>query len=330
MSHVVLTGASGLLGANLAALLLESGHSVRATRRGTSKVAHLAHLPIDWLTADLGDTASLEAAFRGAEVVFHCAAQVSIRKAVTPELVRANVEGTRHVLAAVRAAGVPRLVYTSTVGAVGLSPDGKPCTEESRWNFKELGMADGYVTTKHQAELLVQAAAAQGLDVVTVNPCYLFGPYDAKPSSGKLIVDVVRGKAPGHTPGMNNFVDVRDVARGMLLAWHKGRRGERYILGGENLTYRDIMHRIAKVAGVLPPSRDVPRWAARLLGWAGDAHEALTGAEPLLNSVTIGYGYCQTFQFSSDKAKAELGYAPGPIEPAIADAIQWFRAHGML
>jgi dihydroflavonol-4-reductase len=330
VSAAVVTGASGLLGGNLVIELLERGHSVRATRRGTSKVAHLADLAIDWVTADLDDVGALTEAFLGADVVFHCAALVSVRRRPTPALVRANVDGTKHVLAAVRAANVKRLVHCSTVGAVGLSDDGAPCTEEQRWNFPEHDLDDGYVTTKHEAEELVRAAAAAGLDAVIANPSYMLGPLDARPSSGKLIVNVISGKVPGRTPGWNNFVDVRDVAKGMLLVWQKGRAGERYILGGENLPYADVFDRIARIAGVKAPTWNIPRLLAAPLGWVGDLREAMSDAEPLINTMTVRYGYCKAFIFSSEKAERELGYTTRPIDDAIRDAIAWFRAHGML
>lgn len=326
--RAVVTGATGMLGSNLSIALLAAGHSVTATRRTGSRVDHLDGHAVDWVDADLGDPAALTRAFTGADVVFHCAAHVSIRRRPTPALVAANVEGTRHVLQAVRAARVPRLVHCSTAGAVGLSVDGAPCDESASWNFGDYGLADGYVTTKRRAEELV--LADDDVDAVVVNPTYMFGPYDPKPSSGQLIVKVVRGTAPGWTPGLNNFVDARDVARGMLLAWEKGRRGERYILGGENMSYREVFARIARVAEVVPPMRRVPRPVARLLGWAGDLQETLAGSEPLLNSSTIGFAYCERYHFTSEKARGELGYSPGPIEPAITDAIAWFRARGML
>jgi dihydroflavonol-4-reductase len=325
-----ITGATGLLGANLAQALLDAGHRVRATRRGTSRADHLRGLDIEWVDADLGSPALLARAFHGCDVVFHVAALVSVRRNPTPELIATNVEGTRNVLDAVKTAKVPRLVHCSTVGAVGLSEDGSPCTEESRWTFAERGMDDGYVETKRRAEELVRAAAARGLDVVIANPTYMFGPYDVRPSSGKMIVSVIEGTVPGWTPGKNNFVDVRDVARGMLLVWQKGRRGERYILGGENLTYKEAFERIAAVAGVRPPRRRIPRPLATVFGWAGDARERLSGREPLINSVTVRYGFCEDFVFSSAKAERELGYRAGPLEPAIKSALDWFRERKMI
>ncbi|MCE9575481.1 MAG: NAD-dependent epimerase/dehydratase family protein [Deltaproteobacteria bacterium] len=327
MSVAVITGASGLLGGNLAAALLAAGHTVRATRRRSTKVDHLADLAIEWVDGDLGDAGALTAAFRGADVVFHAAAAVDVRKGVSAELTAGNVDGVRTVLSAFKAAGAKRLVHVSSVVAVGLSTDGRPVDETARWNFDLAGFADGYAITKRQGEELVRAAT--DLDAVIVNPTYMFGPRDVRPSSGRLIIDVARRKVPGWTPGYNNFVDVRDVARGMIAAWQKGARGERYILGGHDLTYRAIMETIAGVAGVKPPRLGIPHLAARAAGWWGDRAEA-RGKRTLVTSTTIRYAFTDRFRFSSAKAIRDLGYAPSPIEPAIADAVAWFRAHRML
>ncbi len=328
MSRVTITGASGLLGGNLAAELIGAGHEVVAIRRAGSKVAHLEHLPIAWREAELGDTGAMTRAFEGSEAVFHCAAAVGVLKEVTPELTAANVTGTANVIDAVVTAKVARLVHTSSVVAVGLSTDGRPVDETAPWNFDTEGLIDGYAITKRRAEELVHAAIDR-VDAVIVNPTYMFGPLDARPSSGGMIVKIVKRQIPGTTPGYNNFVDVRDVARGMIAAWHKGRRGERYILAGHDMTYAEIMKRIATVAGVKPPRFEVPRIAAKVLGRFGDLVEKL-GKEPLVNSTQIRYAYTDRFRFASDKAARELGYTFGPIEPAIRDAIAWFRGRGML
>jgi len=328
MARAAITGASGLLGGNLAAELIRAGHEVVAIRRAGTKVAHLDDLAIQWCEAELADVAALTRAFTGADCVFHCAAAVTVKREVTPDMTAANVTGTANVIEAVIAAKVPRLVHTSSVVAVGLSTDGRPCDETARWNFDTEGLLDAYAITKHQAEELVHAARDR-IDAVIVNPTYMFGPRDAKPSSGKLIVDVVRRRVPGWTPGYNNFVDVRDVARGMIAAWQRGRRGERYILAGHDMTYRDIMNAIARAAGVKPPRLRVPRPAAWLVGKWGDLVER-RGKEPVVNSTQIRYAYTDRFRFKSDKAARELGYAPGPLEPALRDAIDWFRGRGIL
>jgi dihydroflavonol-4-reductase len=328
MSRVVITGASGLLGGNLAAELAAAGHQVAAIRRAGTKTAHLEDLAIEWHDAELGSVEAMTKAFRGAACVFHCAAAVSVKRDVTPEMTAANVTGTAHVIDAAIAAGVGRLVHTSSVVAIGLSTDGKPCDETAPWNFDSEGLVDAYAITKHQAEEVVREAGKR-LDAVIVNPTYMFGPRDAKPSSGRLIVDVVRGRVPGWTPGYNNFVDVRDVARGMIAAWQKGRRGERYILGGHDMTYREVMQRIAEVAGTRPPRLRVPWPAAWLFGKWGDLVER-SGREPVVNSTQIRYAYTDRFRFHSDKASRELGYQVSALEPAVRDAIAWFRGHGML
>ncbi len=326
MARVAITGASGLLGANLAEVLLGDGHEVVATRRAGSKVGHLEDLKLEWREAELGDVAALQRAFADVEAVFHCAATVSVRKDTPPEMAATNVDGTRNVLAAVRGAGVKRLIHTSSVVAIGLSTDGAPCDETTTWNYADYGLMNGYASTKHQAEVDVLASE---LDVVVVNPTYMFGPRDVRPSSGKLLLDVARRKLPGTTPGYNNFVDVRDVARGLVSAWQKGRRGERYILGGHDLTYHDMFTLAAQVAGVPAPRLRLPFAVARVVGWVGDLIEK-RGGDPLVNSTQVRYAFSDRFRFTSAKAERELGYTYGPLERAMADALTWFRAHHML
>jgi dihydroflavonol-4-reductase len=328
MSRVVITGASGLLGGNLAAIAIAAGHHVIATRRAGTKMAHLADLPIEWRDADLGSRTALATAFAEADAVFHCAAAVTVKREVTREMRETNVTGTANVVEACIAAKVKRLVHTSSVVAVGLTTDGKPCDETATWNFDQEGLLDAYAITKHEAEEVVRGARDR-LDAVIVNPTYMFGPRDARPSSGKMIVDVVKQRVPGWTDGYNNFVDVRDVARGMLAAWQRGRRGERYILGGHDMTYRAVFETIARVAGVKPPRFRVPLPLAKLIGRAGDFIEA-RGRDPIVNSTQIRYAYTDKFRFASQKAATELRYTYGPLEPAIADALAWFRANQML
>ena len=328
MARIVITGASGLLGSNLAAELLAAGHHVLATRRGSSKLAHLEDLKIEWRKAELGDPAALQHVFTGADAVFHCAASVSVRKDITPEMKATNVEGTRNVIEAAVSAKVKRLIHTSSIVAIGLSEDGKPCDETARWNYDDYGLTNAYAITKYQSERDVLAAADR-LDVVVVNPTYMFGPRDVRPSSGKLLLDIARRKLPGWTPGINNFADARDVARGMVGAWQRGRRGERYILGGHDLTYRAMMEMAAREAGVAPPRFGVPFPLARAIGLWGDFRER-RGADPLVNSVQVRYAFTDRLRYSSAKAERELGYTTGPLEHAMRDAYAWFRAHKML
>lgn len=328
MARIAITGASGLLGSNLAAELLAAGHHVIATRRATTKLTHLDDLKIEWREADLSDTAALTRAFEGAEAVFHCAAAVSIRKEITPEMKATNVDGTRNALGAAIAAKTKRFIHTSSIVTIGPSDNGQPCTEETRWNYDDYGLSNAYAITKYQAEQDALAAVDR-LDVVVVNPTYMFGPRDVRPSSGKLLLDLARRKLPGTTSGINNFADARDVARGMIGAWQRGRRGERYILGGHDLTYKEMMQMGARVAGVAPPRLNLPYPLARVVGLWGDFLER-RGGDPVANTVQIRYAFTDRLRYSSAKAERELGYTRGPLEDAMRDALAWFRAHGML
>lgn len=334
MGSVVITGASGLLGTNLAFALVDAGHDVTALFRSEASIAHLKADPrgskMQWKKGDLDDPMALEAAFAGSDAVFHVAAAVSILPNVTPALVRANVDGTRNVVEAAKKAGVKRLVHTSSTVCTGLATPGGPDADESvAWNFRDAGLADGYSITKKDAEDLV-LKSKDDLDVVVVNPGYLFGPYDSKPSSGKLLFDLVKGKVPGTTPGVNSFVDVRDVARGHIAAWQRGRRGERYIIAGHNLTYKDLMERACRVGGVKPPRLSLPFPLALAVGRGGDLQAALTGKEPLLTSAAVRWAYNKDFRVSSQKAARELGYTISPIEDAVRDCLDWFKKTGKL
>jgi dihydroflavonol-4-reductase len=239
------------------------------------------------------------------------------------------VDGTRHVIEAVRAAGVHRLIHCSSVAATAIGDGTALVTEDDAWNLPAFGLDDTYSISKRESEDVVRAAVNEGLDAVIVNPTYMIGPLDSKPSSGRLVIGLMHRKVPGYTEGSNNFVDVRAVAKGMVLAWKRGRRGERYILGDRNLTYREFMELVARIAGVDPPARRVPQAIARVFGIGGDLLELVTRKEVLINSMKVAWSECPGFRFSSEKAKRELDYDPGDLERAIRDAIEWFRSHGM-
>jgi dihydroflavonol-4-reductase len=329
MAHAVVTGASGLLGANLAAELIAQGHTVSATRRPSTDTSGLADLPIRWVSADLGSVAQLRDAFADADVIFHCAGHVSTRRTITRAMSTANIDGTRAVIQAAIDVGTPRMVHTSTVNTIGPEPRGMPADEQIPWAMDRFKMASGYAITKWRAEILVDLAGDR-LDAVVVNPTYLVGARDTKPSSGRLIVELANRRIPFWPPGYNNFADVSEVARGMIAAWLHGRRGQRYILGGQELTYRDFMERVAGVAGVDPPRRRLPRSASWLAGKGGDVLELVTRRETTVNSFTVRYAFTDLYRYRSDKAVRELGYVVAPIEPAIRDAVNWFRARGMI
>lgn len=320
------TGATGLLGGNLAEALLQAGWRVRATRRRSSRIDHLADLDIEWVEADLAEPGALARAFAGARLVFHCAVNMDMAARPTPVQIDTNVVGTRNVMAAAKRAGA-RLIHCSSTVAVGVSDDGRPCTETQRWNLPERGLDDGYAVTKRQSE--DEVAAERELDCVIVNPGYMLGPRDARPSSGRMILEIARGRVLAAPPGFNSFVDVRDVAQGMLAAAAGGRRRERYILAGENVPYSEAFARIARVVGARPPRFPLPRGAAIAGGWLGDAAHAITGRPSRLTSAMVRWSFERGFRMDSAKARAELGYATRPWEEGVEAAWTWFRRRAM-
>jgi dihydroflavonol-4-reductase len=329
MAHAVVTGASGLLGANLTAELIVQGHTVTATRRPSTDTSSLADLPVTWISADLASVAELSDIFSGADVIFHCAAYVSTRRKITPAISAVNIGVTQAVVEAAITVGTPRLVYTSTANTIGPAPGGRPADEQTPWAMDAAKLASAYAVTKRRAEIVVERSC-HSLDAVIVNPTYLVGPRDSRPSSGRLIVELVNRRIPCWTPGYNNFADVGEVARGMIAAWLRGKRGERYILGGQELTYREFMQQVATVAGVDPPRRRLPYPLAWIGGKGGDLLEAVTGRETTVNSLSVRYAFTDLYRYRSDKAVRDLGYVVSPIEPAIDSAITWFRARGMI
>ncbi len=329
--RIAITGATGLVGSNLAAELLGAGHALRATRRAASVVDHLDDLAIDWHGATLADPEALARAFDGCEAVVHCAASVSLRWPLTPAMRASNIDGTRHVIAACRQAGVRRLVHCSSTVTVGVAAPGAVCTEDSAWNLADHRLDDGYSRSKRQSELdALDAAALPGLEVVVVNPGFMLGPRDRRPSSGALLLRLVKGQVPALTAGGNSFVDVRAVARGMRLALERGRSGQRYILAGENLSYAEAFPRFCAIAGVRPPRWQAPFALAALPGLVGTAYEALADRDAPLNLNAVRWSHTPGFAFSSEKARRELGYAPGSLDEGVRAALRWWQERGML
>ena len=327
--RVTVTGASGLLGSNLCTLLCKLGYEVICTKRVSSDCSHLKHLKLNWVNADLGDLTSLKDAFKGSAAVFHCAALVGLGPQLNQELHRTNVVGTQNVLSAVRAAAVDRLIHCSSVDALGLPQNGVPSNESSVWNWDQLGLDFGYARTKFQSEQLVLAAAAKDIDAVVVNPTFMLGPLDSKPSSGRLVLKLANGWLPFYPNGANNFVDVRDVANAMLLALERGKRGQRYILGGENMSYREFFERVIQATGRSARIFAMPRPMAQLAGYCGDVASRLSGVALDLNSENTALGYIKHI-FSSEKAQRELGYVISSLDSAIEAALTWFYSRGML
>jgi dihydroflavonol-4-reductase len=322
----LITGATGFVGWHVARKWLDRGVPARALVRGHAGRAGAAELDgIESVQGDLRDADSLARAVAGCGVVFHIAADYRLWTRDPQQMYQSNVEGTRNLLEASRRAGVERVVYTSTVGCIGM-PKGGLGDEESPVGIGE--MTGPYKRSKFLAEQVALEFAAEGFPVVIVNPTAPVGDHDFKPTpTGKIIVDFVRGAMPGFVDTGLNVVDVRDVAEGHLLALERGRPGERYILGSENLTLQQIFASLAGIAGRPAPKIRVPYAVAYAVGVASTAWAGITGREPLapLDGVRMAR---KKMWVRHDKAAHELGYAPGPAAVALRRAVEWFQANG--
>jgi dihydroflavonol-4-reductase len=319
---VLVTGASGFVGWHVARLLRESGYPVRALVRPASRIRELEVEPV---TGDLRDPASLARAVAGCALVFHVAADYRLWAKQPRELYESNVEGTRHILEAACSAGVERVVYTSTVGCIGVPPGGMG--DESQPVSLE-DMSGAYKRSKFLAEQLALEFTSR-VDLVVVNPTAPVGDHDFKPTpTGKIILDYLRGAMPAFVDTGLNLVDVRDVARGHLLAAERGRRGERYILGAANLTLAEILQRLARLTGGAAPRIRLPLGVALLAGWVSTTLADWTGIPPRVPLDAVRMARKKMF-VSHAKAEQELGYAPGPVDDALLRAVEWFRAEGL-
>lgn len=322
MKPTLVTGATGFVGWHVARRLIEKGHSVRALVRPGSRLRELEAEPV---TGDLRDRASLERATVGCGVVFHVAADYRLWARQAGELYESNVQGTRNLLEAARRARVDRVVYTSTVGTVGLRRTGLG-DEETPVALKD--MAGAYKRSKFLAEQAALAAAAEGLPVVVVNPTAPIGDHDFKPTpTGRIILDFLRGAMPAYIDTGLNFVDVRDVADGHLLACERGCSGRRYILGAENLTLGEFLERLAAISGRPAPRWRIPYLAALAAAIVSTGWARLSGRPPRAPLDGVRMARKKMF-VSSARAARELGYSPKPVHDALARAVEWFRAHG--
>ncbi len=322
MKPTLVTGASGFLGWHVARLLVERGHRVRALVRPSSKIRELDVEPVG---GDLRDAASIDCAVSGCRLVFHVAADYRLWAADENELYRSNVDGTRHILQAARNAGVDRVVYTSTVGCIGVPPGGEG-DEDQPVRLEE--MKGAYKRSKYLAERAALEFAAGGLPVVIVNPTAPIGDHDIKPTpTGRIVLDFLRGDMPAFIDAGLNVVDARDVALGHLLACERGRIGERYILGSENLTLAQILEKLAAIAGRPAPTVKLPYAVAYAAGVVSTGWARVTGKPPRAPIDAVRMARKKMF-VSHAKAARELGFDPGPAAGALARAVEWFRANG--
>lgn len=320
----VVTGATGHLGNALVRELLAQGHAVRAVVQPGDDGAPLAGLGVERVEADIRDGAALRRAFESADRVFHLAGIVSITQAQRAKMHAVNVGGTRAVLEACRAAGVRRLVHMGSVHAL-TEPSGGVLDETAGFDAKKASGA--YGKTKAEACTEVQRAARAGeVDAVLVLPTGVVGPLDARLSEiGQLLLDLEQGRVPFLLPGGHDWVDVRDVAKGTVLAAERGRTGEAYLLGAERLTLEEIAQVVAEETGSTPPKL-LPVWLARALALPAPLYEAMTRKRALLTPYAV-HALTVPFTVSHEKATRELSFAPGPVRQALRDAVSWHHAH---
>ena len=324
----LVTGASGFVGAALARTLLAAGWQVRVLTRASSDPRNLRTLTVENIVGDLTDPASLERAVADCDAVFHAAADYRLWVPDPEAMYRANVDGTRHLIAAAHRAGVKRIVYTSSVACIGLPADGSPGTEATPVALTE--MVGHYKRSKFLAERAALEAAAEGAPVVIVNPAAPVGPRDVKPTpTGQIVLDAALGRTPAYVDTGLNIVHVDDVAAGHVLAFHRGRIGERYILGGQNLPLRDILIEITRQAGCSPPRVKLPHGVVLPIAYVAEGIARLTGRPTRVTVDSVRMARKRMY-FSSDKAARELGYGFRPAALAIADALEWFGAEGYL
>jgi dihydroflavonol-4-reductase len=324
------TGATGFLGSHVARVLAERGADLRLLVRPTSDLRNIADLNAERVEGDLRDAASIEKALSDCEVVFHVAADYRLWVRDPNEMYRSNVEGTRCLLEAARKQGVRRIVYTSSVATMGFgsgSNNGGVADEESPVSLAD--MIGHYKRSKFMAEQVAIEAAQSGVDVVIVNPTTPIGERDIKPTpTGRIVVDFLKRKFPAYVETGLNLVDATECARGHIQALEKGRSGERYILGGENLTLKQILDRLAAITGLPSPTVKVPHFVA-LSGavFYEMVMGRLLGREPRATIDEVRMSRKMMF-VSSAKAERELGWRVIPVDAALRRSVEWFRANG--
>lgn len=326
--QALVTGATGFVGANVVEALLKAGWQVRALRRSTSSLAALEGLAAETVLGDVLDSESLGRAMEGCDAVFHVAGVVADYWQQDLELLyKVNVEGTRNVVNAALAVGIPRLVHTSSQAALGFADDDTPIDERHPFNLPPAVYPYGH--SKHLAEQEVQQAVARGLHAVIVNPSVVLGPRDVTLNNSRIILEVQRGRIVLVPPGGINVVDAIDLARGHLLALEKGRPGERYLLTGHNVTNLQLAREVAAVLGVRPPLGNLPRPLVRPLAWLLDGANRLWPRRLPLSGDVLRLGARYAYADNS-KAVRELGFTVTPLRETIRRAVDWLRREGYL
>lgn len=327
MKNILVTGGTGFIGSNLTLKLLAEGYKVRILRRQDSNLSGINGIDVEHRIGDVRDKDSVRKAIRGSDTVFHTAATVSFWRKKRDLMYEVNVLGTRNVAEAALEAGIDRFVYTSSVATFGYRTDGIPTDETTEFNWGPLNIP--YKDSKYQAELEVLKAVEKGLPGVIVNPTVVVGARDIHFHGGQMIRDVKRGLAPLYLDSWINVVYVGDVVFGHIQAAKKGRLGERYLLGGENLKTKEAFERTANIVGGLRPKIRVPFVFARATAQVCDLVSIVTNSKPLITPELIDAAEYEN-PYSAEKAIRELDYRITPFEVAVKEAYEWYVENGMI
>ncbi len=321
----LVTGATGFLGSHVARQLVARGDTVRVLVRASSSNRAISDLSLEYVTGDLRDAASLDRAMNGVQRVFHVAGDYRLWARHSKDIYESNVGGTKNVLAAAKRAGVRQLIYTSTVATIAVERPELP-NEFTEAKLEE--MIGHYKRSKWMAEQEVLKAAEEGLPVIVVMPTTPVGPWDWKPTpTGKIILDFLNGRMPGYVETGLNFVGVEECAAGHLLVSEKGKVGERYLLGAENLTLKEVLDTLAKITGLPAPWMKIPHGVALGVAYVGSAFSRLIGKEPGIPVEGVKIARHKMFVDAS-RARRELGFEPGPVVAALERAVRWYQANG--
>ncbi|MBD2297501.1 hopanoid-associated sugar epimerase [Nostoc sp. FACHB-190] len=319
------TGGTGFVGSHLVRLLLQQGYKVKALVRPSSNLDNLRGLDVELVKGDLTD-ADIWQQMKGCQYLFHVAAHYSLWQVDRQLLYRYNVIGTRNILEAARKAGIERTVYTSSVSAIGVGPGGKPVDETYQSPVEKL--IGNYKQSKFLAEQEAKQAAARGQNVVIVNPSTPIGSLDIKPTpTGEIILRFLRREMPVYLDTGLNFIDVRDVAWGHLLALQKGKTGDRYILGHQNLSLKQLLEQLAEITNLPAPQRTIPSWIPLSVAWIDEKILAPLGKTPSVPIDGVRMAQ-QHMYYDASKAVRELGLPQSPLKAALKDAVDWFITEG--
>ena len=321
----LLTGAAGFLGSHVARQLVARGDNVRVLMRPSSNNRAISDLSLEYVTGDLRDAGSLERALKDVKRVFHVAADYRLWARNPQEIYDSNVGGTKNLLAAAKALGIEQLIYTSTVATIAVD---RPELPNESTDAKLDEMIGHYKRSKWMAEQEVRQAAKEGLPAVIAMPTTPVGPWDWKPTpTGKIILDFLNGKMPGYVETGLNFVGVEECAAGHLLVSEKGKIGERYLLGAENLTLKELLDTLSRITGLAAPAMKIPHGVALGVAYVESAFSRLVGKEPGIPVEGVRIAQHKMFVDCS-RAKKELGFAPGPVAAALERAVKWYRNNG--